>query len=60
MAILGATRQDAARLRPVRLMILLSIPLVKSDLETGPEIRCKPLLPHFVLPAVAPYAQSQG
>ena len=57
MAILGATRQDAARLRPVRLIILISIPLVKSDLKTRPETLCQPLLPFRDAPC-SPIPQS--
>ena len=54
MAGLGATRQDAAWLRPVRFAAPISIPLVKSDLKTSPKTRCKPLSPHFLLPADSP------
>ena len=43
MAGLGATRQDAVWLRPVRLEKNISIPLVKSDLKTRPETKSKPL-----------------
>ena len=60
MAILGATRQDAARLRPVRLRTLAPIPLVKSDLKTSPETISKPQRPHFMLTSAAPYTLSQG
>ena len=60
MAGLGATRQDAARLRPVRFVTPISIPLVKSDLKTSPETISKPQRPHFMLPSAAPYALSQG
>ena len=59
MAGLGATRQDAVRLRPVRPTIFTSIPLVKFDLKTSPEARCKPLLPHFVLSAASLYPESE-
>ena len=58
MAGLGAIRQDAAWLRPVRPTMFISIPLVKFDLETNLETRCKPLLPHFVLPADPLYPES--
>ena len=50
MAESGVMRQDAAGLRPVQLLICLSIPLVKSDFETSPESmyynahpRCAPI-----------------
>ena len=45
MAILGATRQDAAWLRPVRLAAPTPIPLVKSDLKTSPETQSTAALP---------------
>ena len=57
----GGTRSHKAgcRLDPPRpLTMFISIPLVKSDLKTRPETRCKPLLPHFVLSAVPLYPES--
>ena len=56
----GGTRSHKAgcRLAPSRpLTMFISIPLVKSDLKTRPETRCKPLLPHFVLSAVPLYPE---
>ena len=57
----GGTRSHKAgcRLAPPRpLTMFISIPLVKSDLKTRPETRCKALLPHFVLSAVPLYSES--
>ena len=58
MAGLGAIRQDAAWLRPVRPTMLIFIPLVKFDLETSTETRFTPLLPHFVPPVAPLYPES--
>ncbi|MDE7447183.1 MAG: hypothetical protein K2N15_15990 [Lachnospiraceae bacterium] len=55
MAGLGATRQDAVWLRPVRLEKNISIPLVKSDLKTRPETKSKPLPLRACRPPLPPY-----
>ncbi|MDE7446728.1 MAG: hypothetical protein K2N15_13660 [Lachnospiraceae bacterium] len=60
MAILGAIRQDAALLRPVRLAIPTSIPLVKSDLETRPATGSTPPHSHFIPAAAVPYPRSRA
>ena len=57
----GETRSHKAGCRPAPTRpptMFISIPLVKFDLETSLETRCKPLLPYFVLPAAHLYPES--
>ena len=57
----GGTRSHKAGCRPAPTRpptMFISIPLVKFDLETSLETRCKPLLPYFVLSAAPLYPES--